>query len=1450
MCRRLPPCRAPHLAATFLACACAVATAADWPTWRCDPNRSGSTAERLPARLHLQWSLRLPALEPAWPDEPRMRFDRVYQPVVAGQTLFVGSSHDDCVRALDVRNGGERWRFYANGPVRFAPVAWKDRLFVASDDGRLYCLDAETGRVRWQVRGGPSDRRVLGNERLISMWPVRGGPVVRDGTVYFAAGIWPFMGVFLYALDAETGRVEWCNDGAGAMYLSQPHNSSAFAGIAPQGYLAAAGDRLLVPNGRAAAAGFDRATGRFAYFHHAATKSTGHCEAAVTGEHFLNSGKLRKLSDGLGSALVGPAGENVITRCSRSATVYYDTVAEEEIAPVGKIGVLHGATYYQSAGDILYAEDLSAPVKQTWVDSRGRKQQRKGFRRLWELATRARPMLRAGERLYAAGRREVVALDLPAREAVREPVKRTGPTSAERMPPPNVSWSAATDETPAAMIAAAGRLIVVTAEGGLLCYGGSPAAEPPDRNLRDPHAADPNPAERAGDAVAADLLRAAGASEGYCLVLGLADGRLAEALARRSRLRVIAIDADADKVNALRRRIDRARLPGRRLAAIVADPAAASLPPYLASLIVSERGAGLPIRELFGMLRPYGGAICLPRSAAPGADLDGLAGCERRRTGRWELVVRRGPLPGAGSWTHQYGNPSNTCVSPDERVKAPLGLLWFGGVSNAGILPRHGHGPPEQVIGGRLFIEGPDLLRALDVYTGRTLWERYLPGVGESYNNTSHEPGANALGTNFVAAPDAVYVIHDRQCLVLDPATGKTRRELRLPGGGNSANSAPDWGYLGVWEDLLVAGSSPMRFWTPRFAREQFGKLDRKTRKQKIDPKDLAALTAAVRAWRDFEPAELPKAALVLPPPREIGAKPPAAEAPGELDSLVANLNKMIRRTDLLATLPDDVLTTARLREAKVVAAWDRARRLDDYFAQPKPETIDDLTALAAELEAAGRAELPDGRSALMLRRQVLERCYPALPRAERRPAGSFTLDRTASREIVVMDRRTGKVLWRRPAAASFRHNAICLGGEMLFCIDRMPTDVTRRMLRRGIRPGAADTLLALDLRTGKERWRATGAIFGTWVSYSGDHDVLLQAARPSRDMLADEPATRMIAYRGRTGKVLWDRKDTKFRFGGPVMLHGRTIITQGAAMDLLTGEARTRRNPLTGETMRWEFQRNYGCNTVVASRHLLTFRSAAAGFFDLQRDGGTGNLGGFKSSCTSNLVVADGVLNAPDYTRTCTCSYQNQSSLALIHMPEVEMWTFQDFGRGKGPIRRAGINFGAPGDRKADGGTLWLEYPYVGGPTPKVEVAVRSEAGGKPLDTKALDKLTFRRHSSRIRGEGLAWVAASGIEAAGQITLKLAGSKDPPRAYTVSLHFAEPGPVTKGERVFQVTLQGKTVLKALDVAAEAGAPLTPLVRTFPHVSVRDELTVTLAPTAATRHPPILCGIEVIAEKP
>ena len=239
--------------------------AADWPMWRNDPARSGETQEKLPETLHLQWKRMLPPLQPAY-HNTRLQFDAGYEPIVVGQLLIVASANDDTVTAYHTRTGERRWQFFTEGPVRFAPAAENGMIFFGSDDGFMYCLRAETGEVNWKFQAVPSSRKLLGNRRLISVWPVRGGTVVKEGAVYFAAGVWPMEGVFVYCLDAETGKVRWLNDKAGTVYGSHPHAAEAFGGLTPQGYLVLDGDDLVVPCGTAFPAHFNRQTGELTSF--------------------------------------------------------------------------------------------------------------------------------------------------------------------------------------------------------------------------------------------------------------------------------------------------------------------------------------------------------------------------------------------------------------------------------------------------------------------------------------------------------------------------------------------------------------------------------------------------------------------------------------------------------------------------------------------------------------------------------------------------------------------------------------------------------------------------------------------------------------------------------------------------------------------------------------------------------------------------------------------------------------------------------------------------------------------------------------------------------------------------------------------------------------------------------------------------------------------------------
>jgi len=482
----------------------------------------------------------------------------------------------------------------------------------------------------------------------------------------------------------------------------------------------------------------------------------------------------------------------------------------------------------------------------------------------------------------------------------------------------------------------------------------------------------------------------------------------------------------------------------------------------------------------------------------------------------------------------------------------------------------------------------------------------------------------------------------------------------------------------------------------------------------------------------------------------------------------------------------------------------------------------------------------------------------------------------SGSKTLVVMDRRTGEVLRKREAKHSFRHNAIVVADNTVFCIDGMTEPKFDFLKRRGLDISTERTVYALDARTGDLLWKSDEDVFGTWLGYSIEYGILLQAGSASGDRAKDEVSRGMVAYRGSDGNVLW-KTDDSYR-GPPILYHDRVVTQTGGGsgsaaaeakvFNLLTGEYVMRQHPMTGETIPWTWVRFKGCNTAVASENLLTFRSASGAFVDLTGTQGTASLGGFKSGCTSNLIVANGVLNAPDYTRTCVCSYQNQASLALVHMPEVAYWTF-DYYRVPSEVKaveQVGINLGAPGNRTAENGTLWLEFPSVGGPSPDIPVRAKYES-----------PQWLRHHSSRVEGKHN-WITASGVTGIREVAIRLfiqpgknaskvesfdkniekipawtedqiKGAFERPRAYTVRLYFAEIAGCEPGQRLFDVSLQGRRVLESFDIAKEAGAPNRSVIKEFKGIAVKDDLRVTLTPARTAQTEPLLNGIEIIAEE-
>ena len=142
---RSPAMKQPFLFALPVVCLLtAPLWANDWPQFRYDSGRTAASPHELPADLQLRWTRKLPAPRPAFPFELRLGYDASYEPVVLGNTMFVPSMVTDSVTALDAETGAERWRFFAEAPVRFAPAASEGKVYFVSDDGYL-CLDADDG---------------------------------------------------------------------------------------------------------------------------------------------------------------------------------------------------------------------------------------------------------------------------------------------------------------------------------------------------------------------------------------------------------------------------------------------------------------------------------------------------------------------------------------------------------------------------------------------------------------------------------------------------------------------------------------------------------------------------------------------------------------------------------------------------------------------------------------------------------------------------------------------------------------------------------------------------------------------------------------------------------------------------------------------------------------------------------------------------------------------------------------------------------------------------------------------------------------------------------------------------------------------------------------------------------------------------------------------------------
>jgi len=167
----------------------------DWPTYRHDAARSGTTRTNVPSNVDIKWKVTLKGALTA--------------PVAAGGRVYVARSDAHTLYALDMTNGKVMWQFTANGRIDSPPTIYQGKVLFGSKDGFMYCLRASDGRLMWRFLAAPTDRRIAYFDQLESTWPVHGSILVDNDTAYFTAGRSTYLdgGIRVYGLEPATGRI-------------------------------------------------------------------------------------------------------------------------------------------------------------------------------------------------------------------------------------------------------------------------------------------------------------------------------------------------------------------------------------------------------------------------------------------------------------------------------------------------------------------------------------------------------------------------------------------------------------------------------------------------------------------------------------------------------------------------------------------------------------------------------------------------------------------------------------------------------------------------------------------------------------------------------------------------------------------------------------------------------------------------------------------------------------------------------------------------------------------------------------------------------------------------------------------------------------------------------------------------------------------------------------------
>lgn len=352
---------------------------------------------------------------------------------------------------------------------------------------------------------------------------------------------------------------------------------------------------------------------------------------------------------------------------------------------------------------------------------------------------------------------------------------------------------------------------------------------------------------------------------------------------------------------------------------------------------------------------------------------------------------------------------------------------------------------------------------------------------------------------------------------------------------------------------------------------------------------------------------------------------------------------------------------------------------------------------------------------------------------------------RAESAALFALAKTDGKSRWTYRPKQSISNNEIVHSDGTVFLVDATSNSTVSLARRRGEEADtASQELVALRLTDGAEVWRQSDVPTpGHRTHTPEDGPVFLFIRHRSQLQVARGVVVvdGIAGYEAGTGQKLWQRSA---RFNKLAAIHGEMLIAPPYAYDLRTGQRCTDTDAVTGREGAWRFIKAYGCGATIGCQDLLMFRSGSFGFLDLKTRGTTTFAGG-KPSCNVSMIPANGLVIAAEGSSGCACSYNFQTSLALIPAErEQDVWFAFPAVASRGDVRSLRLNLGAPGDRRAADGNVWLGFPrpQLGGVSP---VAVSAQ----------LTDAEYVYHPQQRRGTPH-WLYHCGLRGSGTISIDL----------------------------------------------------------------------------------------------